>query len=151
MADQKLSELTAATSAAPADNLYLVKGGASQKLSIANLFADVDTPVKLGSTLTFDETANREVISGAGAVSVTKTVTVLVSPAASGTLTIAPGIEGQIKFIVMVANTTNNTLTLDDTDLGHDTVVFDGQGDTATLMYLNQKWWVVGGTAAVTN
>ena len=47
MADQKLSDLTAASSAAAADTLYVVQGGTSQKITVANLFADVDTPVSL--------------------------------------------------------------------------------------------------------
>ncbi len=148
MADQKLSELTAATSAEGADNLYLVKGGASQKITVASLFADVDTPVKLGSTVAIDDS---ETLTGAGVVSVAKTVTVLSNPGASGTLTIAAGSTGQIKIITMTSNTGSNTLTLDDTDLGHDTVVFNEKGDTATLIYIGSKWWVIGGTAAVTN
>jgi hypothetical protein len=148
MADQKLSELTAATTAASADTLYLVKGGASQKVTIANLFADVDTPVKLGSTVAIDDS---ESLTGAGVVSVAKTVTTLSDPGATGTLTIAAGTTGQIKIIAMISNTTGNVLTLDDSDLGHDTVVFNEKGDTATLIYIGSKWWVVGGTAAVTN
>ena len=62
MADQKLSELTAATSAEGADNLYLVKGGASQKITVASLFADVDTPVKLGSTVAVDDSETLTVL-----------------------------------------------------------------------------------------
>ena len=45
MADQKISELVAATSAAGADLLYIVQGGSNKKLTVANLFANLDTPV----------------------------------------------------------------------------------------------------------
>lgn len=148
MADQKLSELTAATSAAAADDLYLVQGGSSKSISVANLFADVDTNVKFGDTISIDDS---ETLTGAGVVSVAKTVTILSNPGANGTLTITAGSTGQIKIIVMTSNTSSNVLTLDDTDLGHDTVVFNEKGDTATLIYIGSKWWVVGGTAAVTN
>ena len=41
MADAKLSELTAATTAAGTDSLYLVQSSASRKITVANLFADV--------------------------------------------------------------------------------------------------------------
>lgn len=148
MADQKLSELTAASSAAAADTLYVVKGGTSQKITVANLFADVDTPVNIGSTFAVNDS---ETLGGAGVVSVTKTVTNLSNPGASGTLTIAAGSVGQIKIIVMTSNSGGHTLTLDDSDLGHDTVVFNEVGDTATLIYIGSKWWVVGGTASITN
>lgn len=148
MADQKLSELTAATSAASADTVYLVQGGSSKQITVANLFADVDTDVKFGDTISIDDS---ETLTGAGAVSVTKTVTILSNPGANGTLTIAAGSTGQIKIIVMTSNTATNTLTLDDSDLGHDTVTFNEAGDTATLIYIGSKWWVIGGTAAVSN
>jgi len=148
MADQKLSELTAATSAASADDLYLVQGGSSKSISIANLFADVDTDVKFGDTISIDDS---ETLTGAGAVSVAKTVTILSNPGADGTLTIGAGSTGQIKIIVMTSNTASNTLTLDDSDLGHDTVTFDNAGDTSTLIYIGSKWWQIGGTASVSN
>ena len=45
MADQKISELAAATSAAGADLLNIVQGGSNKKLTVANLFANLDTPV----------------------------------------------------------------------------------------------------------
>ena len=148
MADQKLSELTAATSAAAADTIYVVQGGTSKNITVANLFADVDTDVKFGDTISIDDS---ETLTGAGEVSVAKTVTILSNPGANGTLTITAGSTGQIKIIVMTSNTGTNTLTLDDSDLGHDTVTFNEKGDTATLIYIGSKWWVIGGNAAVTN
>ena len=45
MADQKISELVAATSAAGADLLNIVQGGSNKKLTVTNLFANLDTPV----------------------------------------------------------------------------------------------------------
>ena len=125
-----------------------MQGGSSKKITVANLFADVDTDVKFGDTISIDDS---ETLTGAGAVSVTKTVTILSNPGANGTLTIAAGSTGQIKIIVMTSNTATNTLTLDDSDLGHDTVTFNEAGDTATLIYIGSKWWVIGGTAAVSN
>ena len=148
MADQKVSELTAATSAAAADSLYLVQSGASKSITFANLVSNIDTDVKFGDTISIDDS---ETLTGAGVVSVAKTVTILSNPSANGTLTIAAGSTGQLKIIVMTSNTGGNTLTLDDSDLGHDTVTFNEAGDTATLIYIGSKWWVIGGTAAVVN
>ena len=45
MAAQKISALVAATSAAGADLLNIVQGGSNKKLTVANLFANLDTPV----------------------------------------------------------------------------------------------------------
>ena len=45
MADQKISELTAATSAASADLLNIVQGGSNKKLTIANFLANLNSPV----------------------------------------------------------------------------------------------------------
>ena len=44
MADSKVSELTAATSAAAADQVNLVQSGASNSLTTAALFGAIDTP-----------------------------------------------------------------------------------------------------------
>jgi hypothetical protein len=49
MADQKISELPAATSAAGADLLNIVQGGSNKKLTVANFLANVKTPVILNS------------------------------------------------------------------------------------------------------
>ena len=54
MADQKISELTAATSGASADLLHVVQGGTNKKLTVANLFAGIDTNVKLDGFLALE-------------------------------------------------------------------------------------------------
>jgi len=146
MADQKLSELTAATSTASTDKVYLVSGGASKQITVANLFATIPTPVSFSDKISITDT---DTMSSAGEVSLTTNITYLSNPAANGTLTIGAGTEGQIKIIVMVSNTTARTLILDDSDLAHDTVTFSAVGDTATLIYTNSKWYLIGGTATV--
>jgi len=45
MADHKISELTAATSAASADLLPIVQGGSNKKLTVANFLANLNSPV----------------------------------------------------------------------------------------------------------
>jgi len=50
MADQKISELTAATSAASADLIPIVQGGSNKKLTVANFLANLNSPVVINST-----------------------------------------------------------------------------------------------------
>lgn len=45
MADQKISELSAATSAAGADLLNIVQGGQNKKLTVQNFLANLNSPV----------------------------------------------------------------------------------------------------------
>jgi hypothetical protein len=49
MADQKISELTAATSAAAADLLNIVQGGSNKKLTVANFLANLNSPVVINA------------------------------------------------------------------------------------------------------
>lgn len=44
MADQKISELTSASSASSADLLHIVQGGSNKKLTIANFLANLNSP-----------------------------------------------------------------------------------------------------------
>lgn len=49
MADQKISELPVATSAAGADLLNIVQGGSNKKLTVANFLANIKTPTVFNS------------------------------------------------------------------------------------------------------
>jgi hypothetical protein len=49
MADQKISELTAATSAASADLLNIVQGGSNKKLTVTNFLANLNSPVVINA------------------------------------------------------------------------------------------------------
>ena len=147
MADQKLSELTTATSIASTDTTYLVSGGASKQITMANLFASVPTPVSFDDKISITDT---DTMTSAGAIDVTTNITYLSDPSTGGTLTIPVGTPGQIKIIIMISNTSSRTLTLDDSDLASDTIAFSNVGDTATLIYTNSKWYMIGGTATVT-
>jgi len=53
MADQKISELTSAATAASADLLHIVQGGSNKKLTIANFLANVSTapPAAVGTIM----------------------------------------------------------------------------------------------------
>jgi len=149
MADSKVTAMNPATSVSPTDVLYLVKPSTSpydHKVSVTNLFAAIPVPVKLDNTLTLGGTI--QTLSSGGAISVTSLLTRINSPSGAGTLTIADGVEGQIKVIVMVSNSASHALTLN-SNIGHSSIVFNSAGDTATLMFLAGNWYFLGGTATV--
>ena len=85
-------------------------------------------------------------ITGAGAVSTTKQISSIVSGGAIA-LTLADGVEGQIKHIVMKTDGGDATLTPANL-AGGTTITFDNN-DTATLIFLGGTWYMVGGIAAL--
>jgi hypothetical protein len=145
MADAKLSELTAATSAAGTDVLYTVQGSDSKKTTVATLFADVATPVSFSDKISITDTNTQ---TGPGAISLTTNITFLSNFDSSGNCTLADGTEGQLKIVIMTANTGAQTVTLQDSTIQND-ISFDAAGETATLLYTNSKWYFIGGTATV--
>lgn len=145
MADAKLSELAAATSAAASDSMYLVQSSTSKKITVADFFADVDTPAVFGDKIQIQDT---DTMTGAGAVSVSTNITYLADPTANGNLTITTGSDGQIKIIIMPTNTSGYTYTLSGSSV-QGSIAFSAAGDTATLIYTNSKWYMIGGTATI--
>ncbi len=150
MADSKVTAMNPATEVASADVIYLVKPNTSpydHKITIANLFGGIPVPVVLEDKLVLGGTP--QTLSSGGAISITSSVTRITSPDASGTLTIVDGVDGQIKTIIMQSNSANHTLSIT-SNIGHSSIVFNGAGDTATLMFQGTVWYFIGGTATVT-
>jgi hypothetical protein len=145
MADSKLSELTAATSAAGADTLYLVQGSTSKKLTVANLFADVSTSVVFNDKIRIGDSETK---TARGEISSLYNITYLSDIDSAGNMTMAAGVDGQIKIIVMVSNLGGHTITLQGATLAND-IAFSSVGHSVTLLYNNSKWYVIGGTATV--
>lgn len=145
MADAKLSELTAATSAAASDVLYVVSGSDSNKISIANLFADVATPVSFSDSIAITDT---NTMTAAGEIITTTNITYISNPDADGNYTLGAGVDGQLKIVIMISNTGSRTCTLQGSTLAND-IAFTAAGHSATLLYTNSKWYFIGGTATV--
>lgn len=84
-------------------------------------------------------------LSGAGAINVTQPVTKFTSTATGNALTLADGVEGQLKTIVYVDETAGaDTGILTPTNLGGGTTLTFGQvGDACTLQFLSSKWWAI--------
>lgn len=92
-----------------------------------------------------------QALSGAGAVNVTQTVTKFTSTATGNALTLADGVEGQIKVIVYVAEAAGaDTGILTPTNLGAGTTItFNNVGDACILQFLGTDWWAVSLRGAV--
>ena len=88
-----------------------------------------------------------ETLTGAGgsnAIAVTNGVSFLNTGSGTATLSIADGVDGQIKHIIMVV--AGNNAILDNTNLNVSTqILFNAVGETATLMFdtVTNKWNVL--------
>ena len=150
MADSKVTAMNPATSVSATDVLYLVKPNTSpydHKVTVANLFGGIPVPVVLEEKLVLSGTP--QTLSSAGAISVATTTTKITSPDNNGTLTIADGVDGQVKTIIMVSNTAGHTLSIT-SNIGHSSIAFSAAGHTATLIFQGTVWYFMGGTATVT-
>ena len=149
MADQKISELTAASSGASADLLHIVQGGSNKKLTVQNLLENIAGNIKLDGFLAFDGTA--EAITAAGstaAVSVTTAITNITSTAVTTTsnaLTFADGVQGQIKNITLI--TDGGDVQVNPANFANGlSITFGDAGDNITLMFNNSKWQILSNT-----
>lgn len=90
-------------------------------------------------------------LSGAGAVNVTQPVTKFTSTATGNALTLADGVEGQLKTIVYVAEAAGgDTGILTPTNLGAGTTItFNAIGDACVLQFLGTEWWAISLRGAV--
>jgi hypothetical protein len=89
-------------------------------------------------------------LSGPGAVNITQPVTKFTSTATGNALTLADGVEGQLKTIVYVAEAAGaDTGILTPTNLGaYTTVTFNAVGDACILQFLGTDWWVISARGA---
>jgi hypothetical protein len=196
MADQKISELTSASSAASADLLHIVQGGSNKKLTIANFLANLNSPVvfnqgqnDVDTRIAGDTDAylvmvkassdrvgigaqtpseklevagnlaisagflrmsqSPQSISGNGALiaNVTSAIT-NITTTGSATISLADGVQGQIKHFVMITDAGDAVLTPLNR-LGFSQITFNDVGDTVTLMFTNNKWAVMSFYGAV--
>ena len=92
-----------------------------------------------------------QALSGAGAVNITQLVTKFTSTATGNALTLADGVEGQIKIIVYVAEAAGaDTGVLTPTNLGAGTTItFNNVGDACILQFLGTDWWAISLRGAV--
>jgi len=80
-------------------------------------------------------------LSGAGAVDVVSAITEVVTTGTNA-LTIAAGVEGQLKFIVMKTDGGVGTLT-PASFTGGTTIAFQDVGDSVLLLFTNSSWFCI--------
>ena len=142
MADKKISALTATTTTAATDIAHVVTGmggtPTNKKITVAHLFNTIPTWIGFADTVT-------TMAADALAVPVTASVCHKTSGSDAEALTIAAGTSGQVLIIVMIVDG-GGTATLSGAQI-NGSVAFSEVGHTATLLYTNSKWNMIGGNA----
>ena len=85
-----------------------------------------------------------DTLSGAGSVSVTKDTTKLTSTGAAQPITLADGVDGQIKRIIHDVDGGSMVLT-PSTKTGYTTITFTNAGDAVTLEFITTRGWCITG------
>jgi hypothetical protein len=147
MADSKVSELTSATSVGGSDLLYLVQSGTSKKVTAATLFGNAAN-VTLKGNINLDSTV--QLLASPGIIDLTKPITHLAADASGGNCSIPTGTAGQVKIVCLIS-TAGGMMHIRGNIANNANVEFSTAGDTATMLYTNNKWFVIGGSAAVDN
>ena len=139
MADKRISDLNALTVTASDDTALVSDTSASEtkKITLVNFFKTpyVGTPQGL---------------SGAGAANLTTSVTNCTSTGAAQVVTLADGVQGQVKIVSHIVDGGNvrvtpqnstPTSTLD----GGSYVTLDAVGDTVVFLFNDSAWQIIGG------
>jgi hypothetical protein len=143
MAKLKISELVAATETNPSDLLYLVQSGASKSITVANFLADITDPTLKGN---IKITGTPQTLSSGGIVDISTPTTYLSIGGTAADITIPNGATGQLK-ILLTTSTSGGSYTLRSNIANNANILFANVGDTATILYTNSKWFMIGGTA----
>ena len=140
MADKKISDLNALTVSA-SDDLTIVSDTSAtetKKITLANVFNKVPTWLGFADTVT-------TMAADALPVPITASICHKTSGGDAEALTIVAGTSGQILIIVMIVDG-GGTATLSGAQI-NGSVAFSEVGHSATLLYTNSKWNMIGGNA----
>lgn len=102
--------------------------------------ADQSVEIAQGNLLL---TSAAETLTGPGAVSVTVPTTHIVTTGANA-LTLADGVHGQSKFIVMKTHVGNGVLTPTNLAGADNTITFIAVGNSVHLYFTNSSWHIMG-------
>ena len=190
MADQKISELVAATATVGADLLTIVQGGTNKKITVSNFLANLNSPIIVNSlnadqdtkisgvqddNLVYvradndrvgfgtDSPAEKveingnlaidgflrmsqppQVIQGFGSQIVNNaTATTLVITEGVTQLVLGDGVEGQLKTIIIKTYAANAELLPTSPAPNYQKIIFDDIGQSATVQFIDDKWYIV--------
>ena len=140
MADKKISDLNALTASASNDLTIVSDTSATEtkKITLANVFNKVPTWLGFADTVT---TVAADVLP----IPVTASVCHKTSGGDAEALTIVAGTSGQVLIVIMIVDG-GGTATLSGAQI-NGSVAFSEVGHTATLLYTNSKWNMIGGNA----
>ena len=133
MADKRISDLNALTTTATNDTVLVSDTSASEtkKITLENLFKTpyVGTP---------------QALSGAGAANLTTSVTNCTSTGAAQVVTLADGVQGQVKIVSHIVDGGSTRVTPTNLD-GGTYVTLDAVGDTVVFLFNDSAWQIIGG------
>ena len=139
MADKKITALNASTALSTDDLFHVVDDPSgsptNKKVTSANVFNKIPTWIGFAGT--------PQALTAAGAVSITTSLTTVAAGGAIA-LTLADGIQGQVKIIVCINAVGTATLTPTTMNDGT-TLAFADAGDSAILMWIGASGWQVIG------
>jgi hypothetical protein len=148
MADSKVSELTAATSVNSADVLYLIQSSTDKKISMSTLLANLPNTLTKFSGLIALSLDSAQSIVGSGTINSTTFMTTISNAAGTYALTIVDGsYVGQLKLIMCSSASGTSSIT---SNLKGCTAAFTETGHTLLLVWYDNDWWPIGGTATLT-
>jgi hypothetical protein len=145
MANKKITELTDLGSAvAAADLLHVIDDPvgvpANKKISVGTLFENIPGLVNIGQA--------PETLTSAGAVAITKAVTLISTGASNIALTLANGNTGQLKFLIMTVDAGGNGVLTPTSLIGGTTITFADVGDCVLLLYTASGWAIISNNGA---
>lgn len=147
MADSKVTDMVAATSVNSADVLYLVQSNTDKKLSISTLLGNLPSTItKFAAPLVAGGTT--QAITNGGTITATQTTTVITNTGLASALVINNGTyEGQLKVILASTMAGSSVIS---SNISVSSITFSQAGHSALLIWIANKWWPIGGTAAIT-
>lgn len=146
MADTKLEMMTAATTVNAADLLYLSQNSSDKKLSISTLLGNLpNTITRFSGQLVLGGT--EQTIAGNGTINSITNITTI-SNTGTASLTINDGLyNGQIKIVLCTSASATSSIT---SNISVSSIAFSAPGRSITLVWFNDNWWPIGGTAVIT-
>jgi hypothetical protein len=144
MADKKITALTAATALSTDDLFHVVDSPASspsnKKITATNVFNKIPTWIGFADTVATSAADSL-------AIPVTASIVHKTTGADAEALTIAAGTQGQIMIVILIVDGGGTGTVAASSTVMH-SIVFATAGDTATLLFTNSKWHVVGFSGA---